>query len=240
MSAQSDPTAPWLRFTKEGTTVLTEEEYDQVRDSYRYIALPFTPLSSWSGYREYMQERLLGKVETPYETVLEDYRTAIALDWNPAQCSEADVSLLAALTESAEDIGYFTQDLDGNGVEELIITDGGTLYGVYTMENGKAKPILLSWERCRYSLCEDGSLYSEGSGGAAVTYYEFIRLEEGRMFTEELLVTDYSADPESPWFRGSTGTDDVVSPVTEEEFNQALSAHGEIRKDLTFTPLSRH
>lgn len=241
LNAQSDPTAPWLRFTESGTTVLTEEEYKQVRDSYHYIVLPFTPLSSWQGYKSYVQEQLLGTVETPYEAVLENYRAVVALDWTLARCSEEDISLGFAVAEDpVNTIGHCLQDLDGDGEEELIITDGSILYGVYTLENGKAKPIMLSGERYHYYLCEDGYLYSEGSGGAAVTYYEFIRLEEKRMFTAESLMTNYDLDPEEPWFRLSTGTDDTVTPITEEEFNQALSAHGGIRKDLPFTPLSEH
>jgi len=243
LSAQSDPTAPWLRFTKDGTTVLTEEEYDQVRRSYRYIALPVTPLFSWSGYGEYVQERLRGKddpVDPAYEGMIEAYRMAITQGIQPDKFGEFDISLgIATVEDPLDTIGYCLRDLDGDGEDELIITDGGTLYGVYTLENGKAKSILCSWERCRYYLCGDGYLYSEGSGGAAVTYYEFIRLEDGRMFTVESLMTDYSSDPESPWFRLSTGTDDTVTPITEEEFNHALIAHGEIQKDLSFTPLSQ-
>lgn len=239
---QSDPSSPWVRAGENGTTAISQEEYHQVRNSYRYKneSIPFTPLSSWQGYKEYVQNRLLGTVDPAYAAVIENYRKAVAQDLEPAQYSKFDISLGIAIAEDPMDtVGACLRDLDGDGEEELIITDGSTLYGVYTLENGTAKAILLSRERCRYYLCEDGYLYSEGSGGAAVTYYEFIRLEEKRMFTAESLMTDYSADPEEPWFRLSTGTDDTVTPITEEEFNRALSAHGEIRKDLPFTPLSQ-
>jgi len=245
---QSDPSSPWVRVDENGTTAISQEEYQQVRNSYRYKnkSIPFTPLSAWKGYKEYMENRLLGKadqdtLDPAYEGVMEAYRMAITQNIQPAKFGDLDISLgIASVEDPLNTIGACLWDLDGDGEDELIITDGSILYGVYTiLENGKAQSILRSWERCRYYLCMDGYLYSEGSGGAAVTYYEFIRLENGRMLTVESLMTDYSKDPEFPWFRLSTGTDDTVTPITEEEFNQSLSAHGEIQKGLSFVPLSQ-
>lgn len=85
-------------------------------------------------------------------------------------------------------IGYSFIDLNGDGVEELLIgmdADEETQYGdiyqnmiydLYTYMNDKVVHLATSGERFVYQLCEDNTIYYWGSGGAASTAYYHYQL----------------------------------------------------------------
>jgi len=71
-----------------------------------------------------------------------------------------------------EDIGYCITDVNGDGIEELLIGQtawerSAYLCAVYTCVDGRAVCALESWARSRFFLMEDGRFYYEGSQGAA-------------------------------------------------------------------------
>ncbi len=86
--------------------------------------------------------------------------------------------------ESAENIlskeGYAFLDLDGNGVEELLIgwigeefwnMTEGYVFAIYTLVEGKPVLAIEGWERCLYVVGEDGYLYQSGSYSSWENYY---------------------------------------------------------------------
>ncbi len=81
--------------------------------------------------------------------------------------------------EGAEDIlskeGYCLMDLDGDGVDELLLgwqdnelwnMNEGYVFAIYSMQDDKVVPAVEGWERCLYVIGEDGFLYQAGNSSA--------------------------------------------------------------------------
>ena len=80
------------------------------------------------------------------------------------------------------DVGYKIEDIDGDGISELIIASKNSpfIYDLYTLVNEKPKLLLSSWERCNVSYCGN-YFYRDGSGGAAYHGTERYVLKDGDM-----------------------------------------------------------
>ena len=88
-------------------------------------------------------------------------------------------------SEALAGIGYTFYDVDGNGIEELIIADmlnddGGPwdnrILLMYTLHDDKPVLLIDGWARSRYYLLNDNTIYYEGSGGI----YYICHLSHGR------------------------------------------------------------
>jgi len=111
-----------------------------------------------------------------------------------------------------EDIGYCITDVNGDGIEELLIGQtawerSAYLCAVYTCVDGRAVCALESWARSRFFLMEDGRFYYEGSQGAAQSGAGVYRLEEGMLTCETFCFTDFApGSMEEVWaYRNETG-----------------------------------
>jgi len=146
-----------------------------------------------------------------YEPLLNIYRQAIREKWKPGDCVQKGISLMVGhYGDFVEDLGYATMDLDGNGVQELIITDGRNIYDLYTIvDDEEYGPVRLvdAMERIEYFLLTDGRIYSMGSGSASVSYYTFyelkgreLKLLEGYILDLETNPMLSNTDPENPWY----------------------------------------
>lgn len=134
-----------------------------------------------------------------YDAVIEKYRTAMAHkdegDSVPYQYDVSEMMLYAA------NVGYALQDLDGDGVQELLIAGIGyytlenTLFEIYTLQNGAPVRVAQSSVRCRYYLMNDNRIYCEGSSGAAYSNFSVMQYSAGTIrFLNGLYTTDVLAD----------------------------------------------
>jgi len=143
-------------------------------------------------------------VNPEYIPCLQLYETALREDWNPGICAENGISLMVGYYgELFDELGYALIDLDGNGVNELIITDGNYIYDLYTIvddeEYGPLR-LLTGSERITYNLMEYNRIFCWGSSGAAVSHYTFSVLEGRELRIQEGYLYDADTDPENPWF----------------------------------------
>lgn len=139
-----------------------------------------------------------------YQSLLSLYQKALREDWNPAVCMENGLSLMVAHRgDYYENLGYAMQDLDGNGIDELIITDGLNIYDLYTIiQDEEVGPLHLisAMERIQYFLTTDGWIYNLGSGGALVSYHTLYSLEGRELKLLNGYMMDADTDPNNPWF----------------------------------------
>lgn len=112
-------------------------------------------------------ERATITVRDPYGEVIETYR---AVHRSGTGNMEKGVS---ELVNSYDFLGYAMVDLDGNGVDELILASDDynsdypqIIYGVYTLQNGNAVCVTKSAARERYFMMVDGTFLMEGSSSA--------------------------------------------------------------------------
>ena len=139
-----------------------------------------------------------------YEPLLDIYRQAVREKWNPGQCMENGISLMVGYYgELYGELGYSMMDLDGNGIQELIITDGSNIFDLYTIirdeETGPLQ-LLSAMERLEYHLLEDLNIYCLGSGGAALQYHTLYLLDGRELVVLEGYAYDADRDPNNPWY----------------------------------------
>lgn len=105
----------------------------------------------------------VNKVSATYDSIISNLRQVVA----GADATQYGFSYLCNYDRN---LGYMLQDLDGNGVAELLI---GNLYGdgmiieAFTMVNGAPVSIFQSQERDRYYLNSRATFSRHGSSGAS-------------------------------------------------------------------------
>ena len=161
-----------------------------------------------------------------YQEVIETYRAYFA----------GDRSLQEMVSEFAwdsTDLGFAVRDLDGDGVEELLIGAndpvnapcGGALYDVYTLVTNKKGEVstlrtISSTPRARYYMTQNGRIYSVGSSGAGendCVVYEYYGNE---LHPIESVWTHITADePDGHYLTlGGGSYSDGAEKITEEYF----------------------
>lgn len=139
-----------------------------------------------------------------YAPLLETYRKASREKWNPGQCVENGISLMVGYYGDFVDaLGYTTRDLNDDGIDELIITDGTNIYDLYTLVlDGEVAPVQLvsAMERLKYYLTEDNLIYFFGSGSASSNYQTICRLDGRDLILKEGYFYDGKTDPDHPWY----------------------------------------
>lgn len=159
-----------------------------------------------------------------YQKVIDTYVTAIKEGWNPAQCSEAGISILTPYVESQDDLGYALMDLSGNQTEELLITNGQEIYSFYSLSpEGEAVCWFTSMDRSAYYLSKGSMIVHVGSGSAATTYYEFCQFRGIRLDKIFSITFDPDKDPKTPWFHGDH--EEKMWPITEDDANTTIEAY---------------
>ena len=149
-------------------------------------------------------------------------------------------------------MGYTLMDLDGNGTDELIITEeseedefASRILQMYTAEGDDAVFLTAGWARNRWFVLPDHRLYNQGSNGAAYSSFGTYHVggEDGlSLVLDEYYFSDY-AEYENPdswgWFTNTTGEWDLAKsePVdmTEEELYALRDSYEEEAIRLPYT-----
>ena len=172
-----------------------------------------------------------------YQKVLDIYGRAASEEWNPGQCMENGISLMLGYQNALIDTwGAAFIDLDNNGTEELLITDGYFIYDLYTIiddeEYGPVR-LLTGTERSTYQLMEGNVIFNRGSGSAAVSSYTYYTLEGRNLVLLEGYLYDGSEAVENPWFYydGQNIGDRCENMAANDIVNFRYTA-----KEILFTP----
>ena len=128
--------------------------------------------------------------------------------------------------EALAGIGYMFYGADGNGIEELIIADTGSdgwnnrILLMYSLLDDKPVLMIDGWARNRYYLLNDGTIYNEGSGGAAHSVFAIFRMAEDEISLKviDYYSSGYYGNSEWGWFHSTTGetTEDESEPDEED------------------------
>ena len=131
-------------------------------------------------------------VEQAYAVVIGEYYTALEQRRNGAELMEAGLNYMAADCYGdapLENLGYAIADIDGDGVQELLI---GTIkadefyekmvFSLYTMdENGVNKLVFDGTERNRYYYAGENRFANLGSSAFNDSFETTVKLQEGEM-----------------------------------------------------------
>ena len=146
-------------------------------------------------------------VEQAYAVVIGEYYTALEQRWNGAELMEDGLNYMAADCYGdapLENLGYAIADIDGDGVQELLI---GTIkadefyekmvFSLYTLdENGVNKLVFDGTERNRYYYAGENRFANLGSSAFNDSFETTVKLQEGEMI--DMTYTTAPADYVQP------------------------------------------
>ena len=190
------------------------------------------------------------KGEELYGDVLKKHQKALSEGWDAEKLSSENMSIMYALTGSSskapvlDKIGYAYKDLNGDGIEELLIgeitdgKEGSVIYDIYSMKDRKPVHLASGWERNRYYTFEHGMIGCEYSGSASVSG---VKVLEVRHNESELCIQcdfryDSDKDKDNPWSIVYLD-DEEGEKVSEKDFKQRKSNYGDFIH-IDYTPFS--
>jgi hypothetical protein len=171
-----------------------------------------------------------------YSSVIEQYKIAFE-PGNSRNAEYAWTNGLSEMIEYASGVGYALEDLDGNGIRELIIAGLGTddfseknIFALYTLEDGAPVPIAVSYARMRYYLQTDNCIRYVGSSGAFHTNIVRSRLNGSSLETIEMIFTTEETKPDGSYYAAcyyQEGDSERVPSeksvkISEEDFRMRL------------------
>lgn len=182
-------------------------------------------------------DQLFPDVPQQYLPIVADYYSGLAentdstgwekLGLNPAAYDNLDV---------IDGLGYALMDLDGNGKEELLITDGDQVYDLYTEVDGEIRELLgdridVQGKRNSIKLCQDNVLmvWQRSSGVDFLHWWRLGKdgLGEIALVCEE---TVYAGD-DGKWYAGPNDKDSVL--VSEEEAREIINGRNPVFVNYT-------
>ena len=163
-----------------------------------------------------------------YDHVLEKYIQAHKENWTPEEYSNHDMSYVLGMKESILEYGYALLDLNGDQVDELLITDGELIIDLYALlEDGSVNHLLSGGERMRYFLCEDNIIGYHGSGGASNTLWSFDRLQPNGEFQYEVQL-EFDTDTWYKFTNSGTETPGGVDVLSPEQAEQLIAGYAPV------------
>lgn len=161
-------------------------------------------------------------------------------DWNETSYTNYEdmvIDLLLSEYQSRR-YSYAMLDVDGDGLEELLLGVNGGIQEVYTIRDGMVGRTLGYGKN--YAFCEGGIVeetMTYPSGNIAYFYYQTGGTENTRV---EYLRYDPARNPENPWFRSTdaTGQDQSLEAISETEFDEIRASYTRI--DLDIQPITEY
>ena len=142
-------------------------------------------------------------LEKMYNLIMTDNADIMDIDFDDGTIGVWETVNWADTKEDGlSNVGYTIEDLNGDGVEELVISstwvgteseDGWTvkssdILALYTVKDGEPYFVFEGWGRNGYNMMGDGRIYNWGSNGAAYSIFSVNHLSDD---CTELIVDDY-------------------------------------------------
>lgn len=179
-----------------------------------------------------------------YGDLLDSYFDALLQGLSPNDYMDRNLNYLPGIVNDINEVGYCLQDMDGDGVTELLIgsVSDNLIYAMYTVRNDEEVQLIDAGERNTFQLTSDGLFLNRGSNGAASYGYNLYVFQDGELKFQDALVFDASRDEQNPWFYATTETwdTDSMTPLetaSAEEMEQELNASV---VDVGFQPFANY
>lgn len=157
---------------------------------------------------------------------------------------ESGICYIFGMYNTFERSGFYLVDLDGDGIEELLLGDNGVkspngmVYMIYTIRDGELLQVCNGGERDTYTLCEGNYIMEVLTGGAANGFTAYYTFGDSKLKLKEAVVYDGYYDSENPRFLCTESLDVATGVhITSEE---ATAIHDKYQKRLIeFTLFAR-
>ena len=174
-------------------------------------------------------EQEFADVDERYRPLLVNYARALSENWSQDQWLEAELSPEMYQAKDRVIFGYILLDMDGNGVDELMIFGGNYLYALYVLRDDQPSE-RLKWtihnnaERGGIQLCDNYILKVPQADSNGNTHVSFYRLGKDGLGAVDLVMVDTAFQtPEGQWYAGPNEKDSV--PVTEGEAIRMIAGY---------------
>ncbi len=129
---------------------------------------------------------------------------------------------------------YSSIDLDGDGQEEMYLTDG-KWRGVLTIKGGKVKILECGVDVtiCKGNYIAHTQRYLDGN--SATSYY---KVQNGNAVLVDYLRYDKGVSPENPWSYSADAQDDSLQPISQEQYEAVQAKY--MPMELEMHPLSTY
>ena len=186
-----------------------------------------------TGYKQY--DDLIERMVNIYNSNEEDR-------WSKFE--ELEMSYLWGYDGTFNNGGFRLIDLDGDGIEEMLIGENNlgadVIYGIYAIQDGELVRLCTGWDRNRYYLCEGNIIWNEGSSGAAHSSDAYYTYENGQWkLNMSVCLLSYYYEQEGIKYMATYEEDaycekDGVS-ITEEEYEKFLAIGKDKYIPINFT-----
>lgn len=135
---------------------------------------------------------------------------------------------------------YALLDIDGNGIEELLLGQEDYFYSVCTLDGNQSKSLMWFIDSTKAYVCENGILMYADDGlngqiyryarivGTSIEYLDWVRYDPENAETPWVRVCRKNADGTlSPVF-AAEDQNLVDQPISEDEFNSVLASYRKI------------
>lgn len=205
---------------------ITQEEADNIIADYPPAQMDFTEIpgvevtNTLTGYEG-------------FDYIINKYITALTENWTWEQLAQNDISPNILLDDAAirDDLGWCLLDIDKNGVEELVVSDGVHLFDLFVMQPHNGGPgHLFSAYPDDYQLCENGIIrcqeYYSGRGT-----WRWLQLS-GIDYVQQDIVS-YDGDLDQ-YYYGTNG--EKLKPISKDEAGDLINRYR--TAELALTPFA--
>ncbi len=194
-------------------------------------------------------------VKAIYDEIIGKYAFGLREGWDPGEFEDNNLCYLAGYLNSSADplnrAGYYITDLDGDGMDELIIGElkdkeaqyPKSLYEVYSARDGSWIRVFSGGERDRYYLSKDGTFYNEGSDSAFHSVLIHYEMAGSYKFLNPIDGVIYDAENGNNWDNWFYSKQDFYNreneePISEKEYNEYYEKAESSYEDIQFIPFS--
>ena len=163
-----------------------------------------------------------------YIPVLEKYKTAVSEQWTKEQCVQNDIS--SYISTPSSELGWCLMDLDENGIQELIISDGHSIFDLYTLHDNQVKHVLTDQDDHTFKLCENGIIEKQVFFSQASRWY-FYEFSADEQILQGVLIYDSQKENDKVYAYGPN--EDNVSYISKEEAGSIIFAHQPAKLKVT-------
>lgn len=138
-------------------------------------------------------------------------------------------------------LGFCYYDVDGNGVDELIIgsvneySPRESVFDIYTIAEGELIPVVQGWERNEYRVTASGEIMNMASASAMNYWYGVYTLENGVLVRDYVLVYNAEENPDAPYC--IVNADETQRLVSEDEAAAIMSRFENETMAFDYIPL---
>jgi len=202
--------------------------------------------------QELVEDIYTNKLIDIYYTLIDTNDYSMITDEDKAWIPDYGYAFLSEGKDPLCMVGYTIEDLSGDGLPELIITDvndydkGKTVFAIYTIKDDEIYNTVVGWGRSQNAMIGDGEMYFYGANGATEAAFGTYHLSlDGTevIYDTFYFSTDNMATGKMEYYFSESGKwDPAVSEkleVEDEDFWQLLTDLENGLLDIEVTPFYR-